>query len=175
LSIDNSLLGSLGTNGLGGDLEPSKRLCVLGEPLFRLRVKEAHLDPSSDNSREASVTHGTTDNVVGLGDVVELTVNGAVTVGVADKVVRRGEVVRLGGAHELLSGNLNSLAVLDELGVVLESEEDTARRPAEAVAKSVVGIDRSSETTAHALELENLTALLVNLVDGLDGPEVLLG
>ena len=65
--------------------------------------------------------------------------------------------------------NVNDLAVLVEAGGVAESEEDTAGRPGELVAKRVVGVLGGGKTTAVREEGQDLATLLVDLLDGLDG------
>lgn len=102
-----------------------------------------------------------------------LEVAGAVTVTVGDKVEALvAGPVGLGGVHELDARDLDNLAVLDVLGVVLEGEKDTTAAPAELVAQRVVGVLGGGQAAAEALEGEDLATSLVGTVDEVDGVEV---
>jgi hypothetical protein len=91
-------------------------------------------------------------------------------------------------SHEVLAGNLDNLAVLDEATIVVQSHKHTDGRPRELVSEGVVrGLSdmsadlrgnrffthsRLGETTTVALEARDLSSGLVNLVDNLDGVQV---
>ena len=165
----------LGAGGSGADnlfrgLLPGG---LLAQALASGVVKETNVDESLDELREALVTEGATDDGLSLGDVVALLIDGRVAVGVGDESVARVDEVGLGHLHEVLALNLDNLAILPPLAGVAESKQNTARRPGELVAERVVGVLGRGETTAVGEEREDLAASLVDLIDGLDGVQVI--
>lgn len=97
---------------------------------------------------------------MGLGDVVALLVRGRVAVGVADKGEGGVDGDGFGRVHEVVARVLDNVAVLVELGVVLQGEEDSAGGPGELVAERVVGGLGGRETTAVGKEGENLDVVM---------------
>lgn len=91
-----------------------------------------------------------------LGDVVALLVRARVAVGVTDKGKGRVDGDGLGRVHEVVARVLNNLAVLPELGVVLEGEQDSTRGPGELVTKRVVGCLGGGESSTVGQEGEDL-------------------
>lgn len=171
---DNSLLkvgsaGRLGTNNDLGGLVPGNGL---RESLLSGVVKEANLDQDPDELRESLVSESTSDDGLSLGDVVALLVGGRVSVRVGDEGEAGVDEVGLGGAHQVLGGNIGDLAVLVVSGGVSQGEEDTAGRPGELVSERVARDLGGGETTAVAEERQNLSALGVDLLDRLDGVQV---
>lgn len=164
------LLSGLSTGDLGEDLVPGNSGV---EEVFRSVVEETQVDKDLDELRETLVSEGASDAVLGLRDVVELAVRRRVAVGVADESVARVDEVRLGRAHEIRASNVDDLALRVELGGVTEGQKDTTGRPRELVAKRVVGILGGRKTTTVRKERGDLTLLLVDLLDGLDGVEVI--
>lgn len=160
-----------GTDHLGGDLGPGS-VGVVGKEVLGLLVEKAELDESKDELGEALVSESATDDSLGLGDVVPLLEGGRVTVGVSDKGESRVDVEALSSSHELVTGDGELLAILPELGSVAERKEDTTRRPGELVAERVVSSLGSGQTTTVGEEGLDLAALSVNIIDGLDGVEV---
>ena len=161
--------GGSGTNNLLGGLLPGG---LLAQAFAGGVVKETNVDESLDELREALVTESATDDGLSLGDVVALLVDGRVAVGVSDKSVAGVDEVGLGHLHKVLALNLDNLAILPPLAGVAESEQDTTRRPGELVAERVVGVLGGGETTAVGEEGEDFAASLVDLIDGLDGVQV---
>lgn len=153
----------VGEGGLGGD-GPLQVLLVRGggaenllrgllpgdggvEEVLGLVAEETNVYQHLDHLREALVAQGTTDDGLGLGDLVTLTVGAGVTVGVGDEGVAGVDVVGLGGSHEVGAGNAELLAVLVEFSGVSEGEENTAAGPRELVTQRVVGALGGRETT----------------------------
>lgn len=167
--LEVGLAGGSGTDDLLGGLLPGG---LLAQALAGGVVKETNVDESLDELREALVTESATDDGLSLGDVVTLLVDSRVAVGVGDESVAGVDEVGLGHLHEVLALNLDNLAILPPLAGVAESEQDTARRPGELVAERVVGILGGGKTTTVGEEGEDLAASLVDLVDGLDGVQV---
>jgi len=86
---------------LGHNLSPRGLLLFVSEPFLGGVIQQADLDPASNDRGKVSVSEGTTDDGLRLGNVVELSEGSRVSVGVALKVVRRGKtVVRLGDGPE---------------------------------------------------------------------------
>lgn len=178
----------VGKVGLGGD-GPLQVLLVRGggaqdllcgllprdggvEVVLGLVAEETNVHEHLDHLGESLVAQGTTDDGLGLGDLVPLAVGGGVTVGVGDEGVAGVDVVGLGGSHEVGAGNAELLAILVELGVVSEGEKNTAAGPRELVTQRVVGALGGRETTAVGEERSDLTTLGVYLGDGLDSVQV---
>lgn len=167
--LEVGLAGGLGAHdGLRG-LAPAHRLA---EDVERSLGQEAGLDEGADELREALVAQGATDDGLSLRDAVLLLEGGGVAVGVGDEGVARVDVVWLGGAHQVLAGDVDDLAVLPVLGVVAQGEQHTARRPAELVAQRVVAGLGSREAAAVGQEGLDLAAGAVDLLDRLDGVQV---
>lgn len=167
--LEVGLAGRSSTDDLLGGLLPGG---LLAQALARSVVKETDVDESLDELREALVTESATDDGLSLGNVVALFVNGRVAVRVGDESIAGVDEVGLGHLHEVLALNLDDLAILPPLARVAESEQDTARRPGELVTERVVGVLGGGETTAVGQERENLAAGLVDLIDGLNGVQV---
>ena len=92
---DLRLVG-LGSDKLGGELDPSDLLGTLAEGLIGSIVHQTHLLPCGDNLTETTESHSTSDEVLTVLETIELLEDGRVSVGVTDKVVGGGEVVWLG-------------------------------------------------------------------------------
>lgn len=142
--------GRLGGNGPlevllggGGGAEDLLRGLLPGngavEVLATLVGQEADVNQNLDHLGEALVAEGATDDGLGFGDVVALPVGAGVAVRVGDEGEAGVDEVGLGGGHQVGTGDAEFLAVLVEFGGVAEGKEDTAARPAELVAKGVVG------------------------------------
>lgn len=107
-------------------------------------------------------------------------------------MLTRVDVVRLGSSHQVfddallalpLGGigryaarvpltracHIGDLSILVEAGGVSQSQQDTTRRPRELVTQRVSRALGGRETSAVRQERKDLSALLVDLVDGLDG------
>lgn len=98
--FNDSLSGSLDAQSLGHDVCPCCLLFV-GQVFLGRVVQQTDLDPAEDDGGKVSVSEGTSDDGLGLGDVVELSEGSRVSVGVALEVVCGGEtVVRLGDGPE---------------------------------------------------------------------------
>ena len=93
--VVDALFSRLGTGKLGGQLDPSQGRVLVAVVDGRVG-QEAELLPCLDDLAEAAETHGTTDQVLDLGNVVKLAEGRRVAVGVADQVVRGRKVVGLG-------------------------------------------------------------------------------
>lgn len=169
---ERSLVGRLGTERALGDLGPRERSRALGEEVDRRLVQEADVDEGFDEGRETLVPEGAADDRLGLGDLVELAERSRVAVRVGDERESRVDVVRLRVLHQVLAVDLDELALRVQLGRVEEGEEDTARRPRELVAEGVVGRFGSGETAAVRDEGLDLAAGAVDLVNSLDGVQV---
>jgi len=169
-SLEVGLTGGLGREDLRRGIFPGDGSV---EVLGRLVGEEAHVDEDFDELGETLVAEGAADDGLRLGDVVALLVWGGVAVGVGNEGVAGVNEVWLGGSHEVLGLNLDDLAVLVVLGCVAEGEEDTAGRPGELVSERVVGILWCWETTAVGEERKDFSALGVDLLDGLDGIQVI--
>lgn len=76
------LAGSRGTEHLLSSLLPGNGLA---EEALGLLAEESNVDEDVDELGEALVSHGTTDDGLGLGDVVALLVGGRVAVGVSNE------------------------------------------------------------------------------------------
>lgn len=137
-----------------------------------LLAQETHVDKCLDEFGETLVAESSSDNSVCLRNGVALLVGSRVTVGVGNEGVSRVDEVRLGLAHELRAWDIGDLAVPIVLGRVTESEQDTTAAPRELVSKWVVAGFGCWETTAVAEEAGDLAAGLVDLVNGLDGVQV---
>ena len=95
-----------GADGLLEDLRPGHALL---QPRLLLHVEPAKRHERLDELREALVPQGTTDDSLGLRNVVELPERNRVPVGVRDEGKSGGNVVRLGVTHEILSVNVELL------------------------------------------------------------------
>ena len=93
---DSRLVG-LGSDKLGGELDPSDLLGALAEGLIGSVVHQTHLLPGSDDLAETTESHSSSDKVLTVLETVELLEDGGVSVGVTDEVVGGGEIVWLGG------------------------------------------------------------------------------
>lgn len=138
ISLNLRLLG-LNAEQLRDDLDPGDRSSTLSEVVDLSVGHQTNFLPGGDDFAEASIPHGTSAKVLDTFQTVELSEDGRVSVGIGNEVVSGGKVVRLGGTHEVLAGNLNDLAVLEVLAVVVEGHEDTDRGPRELVTEGVVG------------------------------------
>lgn len=136
--VNLRLLG-LNAEQLRDDLDPSDGSSTLGEVVDLSIGHQPNFLPGGDDFAEASVPHSTSAKVLNTFQTVELPEDGRVSVGIGDEVVRGSEIIRLGCAHEVLAGNLNDLAVLEVLAVVVEGHEDTDRGPRELVPEGIVG------------------------------------
>lgn len=77
----------------------------------------------------------------------------AVTVTVGNEVeANKTSIVGLGGVHKVKTRDLNNLAVLDVLGIILESEKDTTAAPAELVAQRIIRVLWCGQTTTKTLK-----------------------
>lgn len=101
-----------------------------------------------------------------------LLVGSRISVGVGNKGVAGVDEVGLGSSHQLGAGDLDDLAVLPVLGGVSQRQQDTTGRPGELVAQGVIRSLGGRKATAVAEEALDLSAGLVNLVNGLDGVQV---
>ena len=159
-----------GSDDLLGGLLPGDAREV--EDVERGLLEETNVDEDLDELGEALVPEGAADNGLGLGDVVPLLVGGRVTVGVGDEGEAGVDEVGAGLVHEVLAGDLDDGAILPPLAGVAKGEQDTARGPRELVAERVVRVLGGGETAAVRQEAKDLAALLVHLLDGLDGVKV---
>lgn len=158
-----------GTDNLAESLLPGNwRL----EEILLLVAEEAELLESLDEGWVALIAQSSTNEGLGLWDVVSLTEWGAVTVGVGLECVAWVDKVWLGGAHEVSARDRVLLAVLEEGGGVAGSQKHTTWGPRELVAKRVVRALWCWETTAVRQETGNLATSLVDLRDGLDSVKV---
>lgn len=158
-----------GADNLAESLLPGDWLL---EEVLLLVGKKTKLLESLDEGWVALVAESSTDESLGLWDVVSLTEWGGVTVGVGLECVTWVDEVWLGGAHEVSARNGVLLAVLEEGGGVAGGQEHTAWGPGELVTKRVVGALWCWETSAVRQEAGDLAAGLVDVVDGLDSVEV---
>lgn len=155
------LRGGSGAEDLLGCLLPADRGA---EVVASFIAQKADVNKNLDEFGEALVTEGTTDESLGLRDVVTLTEGGGVTVRVCDEGEAGVDVVRLGGSHEVRTSNADFLTTLVEFGGVSESEQDTTAGPGELVAQRVVGALGSGKATAVREEVSDLTTGSVNLL-----------
>ena len=164
---DEVLLGGRGgAKDLAGGLLPGSGLVEDGVGLV---VQEADVDQDLDHLGEALEAQGTAEEGLGLGDVVALAEGSRVTVGVANEGEAGVDKVGLGSGHQVGAVNADDLSVLVDLGGVAERQQDTAAGPRELVAQRVVGALGGGKTTAEGDEASDLTTLVVDLGDGLDG------
>lgn len=140
-----SLAAGLGGEDLGSGILPGDGGGEVGGGLVG---EESHVDEDLDESGEALVTQSTADDGLALGDVVALLVWGGIAVRVGNKGVTRVDEVWLGSSHQLLTLNLDNLAILVVLGSIAKSEEDTTGRPGELVSQRVVRVLWGWESTA---------------------------
>lgn len=118
------------------------------------------------------VTKRATNERLGLGNVVSLSVWCAVTVRVGLEGITGVDEVWLGRSHQVLALNLGFLVVLVEGGSVASSEKHSTWRPGELVTERVVRVLGSGQTTTVGPETGDLAAGLVHLIDSLDSIQV---
>jgi len=163
------------TNNLGKGVLPSKRSVLVGlrgKEVNRGIAQETKVNKNLNELGETLETEGTSDDGLSLRDGVTLLVESRVTVGVGNKSVTGVDKVRLSSAHEVLGRDFLNLAILPVSGGVSQSEQNTSRRPGELVTQWVVRVLGGGETTAVGEEGLDLTTSLVDLVNGLDGVQV---
>lgn len=163
------------TDDLGSGLLPGEDGGVDDrlEDVLLLVAEETHVDKGPDEFRESLVTEGTSDDGLGLVEVIPLCVRGRVAIGVGDKGVAGVNEVWLGGTHKVGASNVDNLAVLDNLCGVSQGEKDTAAAPRELVTEWVTAVLWRWETTTVAEEACDLAAGLMDLVNGLDSVQVI--
>ncbi|KAH3669334.1 hypothetical protein OGAPHI_001455 [Ogataea philodendri] len=171
VDLGNNILLRRGSsaNVLGNNLVPWSRL---GENLRWVLLQESHVDKNFDEFWETLESQSTSDDGLGLWNAVQFLVHSGVSVWIADQGVSWVNEVWLGRGHKVLGSDLLNLTVLPVSGLVSQSKQDTSRRPRELVSQWIVGILRSRQTTTVRQERGDLTAGLVDLVDGLDGIQV---
>ncbi|KAI6761939.1 hypothetical protein HG531_002492 [Fusarium graminearum] len=122
------------------------------EEVLLIGAEETNVDKSLDELRKAVVTHGSSDDGLGIGDSVST-------------------VVRLSGAHEVDTGDVNELVVLVVLGVVLEGQKDTTAAPAE-LDGDTSGLGLLVELLHSRRDVRGGDDILLSLDSGLDDGSV---
>ncbi|KAH3667614.1 hypothetical protein OGATHE_003137 [Ogataea polymorpha] len=167
---NNVLLRRRGSsNVLGNSLIPWNGL---GENFVWILFQESHVHKNLDELWESLESQSASDNGLGLRNVVELLVNSGVSVRVADQRVSRIDEVWLGRGHQVFGSNLLDLAIFPVCGLISQSKKNTSRGPRELVSQRIVRIFWCWKTTTVRQERGDLTTGLVDLVDGLDGVQV---